>query len=281
MPRSVRSLAVLCAGAVLGCAGAAHAQFSENFDSYPTGTLCPQGGWEEWAGSTDVCGLVSTDFAASGSNSLMIVGNPGGSAGLGDDTVHRFGNFSGGVWEFSIKIYVPSTAVGAAYVILLNTYDDPPGAPIADYRWSLQVRVDADTNLVTAEGGGGENTALIEDQWVELRAVIDLDNDMVDYFYNGVEFASDRSWVNGISSGGQPRIQAIDLYGNEPTGGGTSGTYFDDVSIQQMGGPTCPCDWRTSPCSASFWTSLRRRTTSPSSVWSGGWAASASCTCAS
>jgi hypothetical protein len=236
------SLATLVAGAVLGCAGAAQAQFTDNFDSYTVGELCPQGGWQEWVGSVDVCGDVSTDFASSGANSLKIVGNVGGSAGLGNDTVHRFDSFSGGVWEFKIKTFVPNEATGSAYVILLNTYDDPPGAPPADYRWSLQVRVDADTNLVTAEGGGGENTALIKGEWVELRAVIDLDNDSVDYFYNGAEFASDRSWINGISAGGQPRIQAIDLYGNEPPAG-TTGTYYDDLSLTQQGGTPCPCNF--------------------------------------
>jgi hypothetical protein len=245
MARSVLSAAVVCAGAVLGCAGAAQAQFTENFDAYTVGTLCPQGGWQEWVGSVDVCGEVSTDFAASGTKALKIIGNVGGSAGLGDDTVHRFASFSGGVWDFRIKTYVPSTGTGAAYIILLNTYDDPPGSPVADYRWSLQVRLDSDTGFVTAEGGAGENTAIIEDRWVEVRAVIDLDNDSVDYFYDGVEFASNRSWINGISAGGQPRIQAIDLYANEPPAG-TTGTYFDDISLQQEGGPVCPCDWNDS-----------------------------------
>jgi hypothetical protein len=222
---------------------AANAQFTDNFDSYTPGTLCPQGGWEEWAGSVDACGEVSTEFAFSGSQSLKLIGNVGGSTGLGDDTIHRIPNFSGGVWEFSVMTYVPSSAEGTAYILLLNTYDDPPGAPIGDYRWSLQVRVDADTNTVTAEGGGSETIPLVKGQWVEFRAVIDLDNDTTDYFYNGTQFVTARSWINGLSAGGQPRIEALDLYGNEPGLGGTSGTYYDDISLAPMGGPACPCDW--------------------------------------
>ncbi len=243
MSRSVLSIAAVCAGAVLATAGAAQAQFTENFDAYAAGSLCPQSTWQQWVGSVDVCGDVSTEQAASVANSLKIVGFPGGSSGQGDDTVHRFDNFSGGVWEFSINTFVPTDALGAAYILLLNTYDDPPGAPIGDYRWSTQIRLDADTNLATAEFGGNEAVELIKGSWVEVRIVIDLDNDLCDFFYNGVEFASDRSWINGVSLGGQPRIQAIDLYGNEPTNGGTTGVYFDDISIAQQGGPGCPCDW--------------------------------------
>lgn len=241
MSRSKWSRAVCCAAAVLAGVSTANAQFTDNFDSYTPGTLCPQGGWEEWAGSVDVCGEVSTEFAFSGSQSLKLIGNVGGSAGLGDDTIHRIPNFSGGVWEFSVMTYVPSSAEGTAYILLLNTYDDPPGAPIADYRWSLQVRLEADNDLVISDSGGS-TISLIQDEWVEFRAVIDLDNDSVDYFYGGVEFESDRSWINGVSTGGQPRIQCIDLYAGEPTGLGTSGTYYDDVSLTQKGG-ACPCDW--------------------------------------
>jgi hypothetical protein len=244
MSRSVLSLAAVCAGALLATAGAAHAQFTDNFDSYTAGNICPQGGWEGWVGSIDVCGEVSTEQAASAPHSLKIIGFPGGSNDQGDDTVHRFNNFSGGVWEFSVDTFVPNDGFGSAYILLLNTYDDPPGTPVANYRWSVQVRVDADTNLVTAEAGGGETIALVKGEWVNFRAVIDLDNDSCDFFYNGTEFASDRSWINGVSAGGQARIQCVDLYGNEPGTGGTSGTYFDNLSLTQQGGPEpCPCNW--------------------------------------
>jgi len=245
MNRSTWSRALALAFGTLAAAASANAQFTDNFDSYSPGTLCPQGGWEEWVGSVDVCGLVSADFAFSGTQSLKIVGNVGGSAGLGDDTVQRLPDLSGGVWEFSAQTFVPVDAVGAAYVLLLNTYDSPPGAPIAEYRWSVQIRLDAGTNLVTAEAGLNESVPLIRGEWVQVRVVIDLDADLVDIFYNGAEFASDRSWINGVSAGGQPRIQAIDIYGNEPSNAGTSGTYFDDVSLVRQGGPACACDWNT------------------------------------
>jgi hypothetical protein len=229
--------AVLCIGALSAASPASAQSFTDNFDTYTPGLLCPQGGWEQWHGDTDACGDVSTEQAHSGANSLKIVGNPGGSAGEGNDTVHRFTGATSGTWQFSVQTFVPTGAT----IILLNTYDDPPNSPIGTYRWSLQVRVDADVQTVTAEGGGNESTLLVQNQWVEFRAVIDLANDSVDYFYNGTQFVTGRSWINGVSVGGMPRIEALDLYGNEPASSGTSGNYFDDVSLTQAGG--CPCDW--------------------------------------
>jgi subtilisin family serine protease len=219
---------------------AATAQYQEGFETYPIGPVCGQGGWEEWVGSVDVCGSVTDAQAATGAHSLLIVGNPGGSTGQGDDTVHRF-TMVGGRWEFRIRTFVPEAATGRAYIVLLSTYDDPPGSPIGDYRFSLSVILNADTNQVVAEFGG-ENTPLVRGQWVEFRADINIDSDSVDYFYSGIEFVSNKSWVNGVSLGGQARIQALDLYGGEPGGGGTSGVYFDDVEFRPRG-QSCPCDW--------------------------------------
>ncbi len=55
-------------------------------------------------------------------------------------------------------------------------------------------------------------------KWVEFRVEIDIDNDLVGYFYDGDEIYSDASWRNEIAPGGQPRIEALDLYGDEPGG---------------------------------------------------------------
>jgi hypothetical protein len=58
-----------------------------------------------------------------------------------------------------------------------------------------------------------------------------MPNDSVDYYYDGVQFVFGKSWTAGVSGGGLKRIAAVDLYADEP-GAGTSGTYFDDISLQ-------------------------------------------------
>ena len=62
----------------------------------------------------------------------------------------------------------------------------------------------------------------------------------MDYYYDG-EFFGQLGWTDGIGPGGLPRIQCLDLYGGEPAGGGTTGTYIDDVSLVPVGGG-CPAD---------------------------------------
>ena len=99
--------------------------FTDDFEDYPLGEICGMNGWEEWAGSVDVCASVTDEQANSGVQSLKLVGAVGGDAGLGDDTVQQF-DINEGQWTFSCQTFVPEDAVGEASVILLNTY--PPAA---------------------------------------------------------------------------------------------------------------------------------------------------------
>ncbi len=217
--------------------------FVDNFDSYTPGNLCNQSGWEEWVGSTDVCGTVTTEQAFSPPHSLKIVGTPPGMSGLGDDTVHLV-NINGGVWTFSVQTYVPTGATGDGWIILQNTYPgNPPGTGI---NWSLQVHLKGTDGIVLVDFTN-EQVPLIRDRWVEFRAEIDLPNDSVDYFYNGQQFVFGKSWVDGVSGGGRSAIASIDLYGGDvgAPGGPTTGVYYDDVML--VGNPGCgggcdPCD---------------------------------------
>lgn len=205
-----------------GCKGGGDL-LNDNFDSYSLGSICGQGGWTSWDGNPDVCGEVSNEQSFSPDQSLKIIGATGVA---GDDTVHEF-DVSGGQWTFTCQTFVPDDAAGTAWIILLNTYVS--GDPNAK-NWSLQVRLDADLGTVESDFDGGL-TLLTTGEWVEFRAEIDIDADTQDYFYGGEQFVFGKSWVDGVSGGGSPTLQAIDLYGDEPTGAGTTGTYFDDVVI--------------------------------------------------
>ncbi len=52
----------------------------DDFDSRALGDLCAQSGWEEWGDrlGRDACGVVTDEQAFNGSQSLKIVGDPGG-----------------------------------------------------------------------------------------------------------------------------------------------------------------------------------------------------------
>ena len=217
--------------------------FCDDFDSYAPGPVTPQTpAWEEWAGSVDVSGIVTTVQAFSPPHSLAIIGTPPGNTGLGDDTVHvNSPIINGGVWVFSLMTYVPTGMTGHGWIILQNTY------PIG-INWSLQVHLQGDGRVVA--DFDLEEIPLIFDRWVEFRAEIDLPNDSVDYFYDNVQFVFGKSWINGVGAPGFSTIASIDLYGGDAgaPGGPTTGVFYDDVQLFEVDvstcdGPVCvPCD---------------------------------------
>lgn len=224
-----RFLKVLSALSCVAVAEMAHAQFSDDFESYPAGSaIAGQGGWTEWTGSTDVSGHISTLYANSGTKSLEIVGAVGGSTGGGDDTVHTFTGATTGKWVFKVMTYVPTTATGTAWIILLNTY---PAS--VNPHWSVQVELNANNNTVYSDHLVTTTLPLIKGQWVEFRVEVDLNADQAKYFYNNTQLGLPVSWkaLYGATGGAQ-NIAAVDLYGGEPATGGTSGTYYDDISLQ-------------------------------------------------
>jgi hypothetical protein len=185
--------------------------------------MCGLGGWEEWVGSIDVCGEVTTEEAFSGDRSIKIVGNVGGSNGQGDDIVQRF-DIEGGRHTLSMMTFVPGGGRGNGYVVLLSNYPEP-------FDWAVVLRFDANGNLVRDSDHPGINTPMVKGEWIPLVIDIDLDADLVDVSYNGIRFITGKSWTGG---GGEPRFEALDLYAGEPGQNGTTGMYFDDIVLQSV-----------------------------------------------
>lgn len=196
-----------------------------DFDSYTLGSIGGQGGWEGWTGNNAVAGTVTAEKAFSGTQSLKVV--------KGNDTVHPFSSVSSGQWTLSMQQYVPSTASGSAWTILLNRYP-------SSLNWSVQTYTDIDAETVTElEGSGGaadpvgSSIALVKDQWVELRYEIDLTANSVSAYYNGSLIATHNWQFSGIN-----QLQAMDLYPDEGTETGLVGAiYYDNVKLQQIPEP--------------------------------------------
>jgi len=182
--------------------------FTEDFESYAAGSaLHGKGGWKGWDNTPGAGAPVSNAHAYSGSNSVEI----GGSS----DLVHEF-DITGGMWEFTVMQYIPSGTTGNNYFILLNSYDDG-----ANQDWSVQLPINLATGVMTSEYDGAVAVNILYDQWVELKCVIDLDNNIVDEYYNG-ELFSTHQWDDNVHG----TIGAIDLYSE-----GASSIYYDDITI--------------------------------------------------
>jgi hypothetical protein len=194
--------------------------FFDDFESYPLGEFCSGGGWEEWVGGGGtVCGIIVDDPAID-DQSLRINAN--------DDMVQTF-NIVGGIWELRTWVYVPSNATGRGFIIMLNQYPSP-------LNWSLDLAFDAGADALILFDDPTFRRSLIYNRWVETIVHIDLDVDLMQITYDGDQFIFDRSWREGASGGGEPWIQALDLFADT-----SNGTFYDNVSLKQLPDPVGAC----------------------------------------
>ena len=204
--------------------------FDERFDTYVTGsTISGQGGWTTWDNNAAANTTVVNTQSFTPPNSLLIAG--------ASDIVHTFTGVTSGLWYAKVMVYIPSTQVGESWFILLNTYV----AGIHNLPdWSAQVvfcRTGCSTTgvvpgMVTSIGGGEvmhiATTPLIMNQFVEIRAQVNLTTNQYQLFYNGVLFET-QPWVVAAPL----RIQAMDLFSNNSTQ-----TFMDNVWLD----PTLPVE---------------------------------------
>ena len=189
--------------------------WSDGFESYAAGSnIAGQGGWEGWTGNVAAGGTISTAQAASGTQSLQIV--------RGNDTVQRFSGINSGVWELTLQQYVPSSANGVTWVILMNSYP-------SSLDWSANVAASRLNNRVVS-GETGAFLPLVVDQWAEYKFTINLTAGSLTTFYNG-QFLDTHPWRDAT---GLDQLQALDLYADENTADGTAqvgSVYYDNVSL--------------------------------------------------
>jgi len=212
----MRSLRVaVLALALLAVSSVAWAQeFSDGFESYAAGTTLQNvSGWKGWDNAAGAASPVSNKFAYTGKNSVSVSG--------GADQVHEF-TYTGGKWAFSAMQYIPSDVTGEPFFILLNQYKD--GNPGNFDDWSVQLHYFPSTGMVIDEQGGNAPAQIIFDRWVELKFIIDLTNNICDWYYNGKLIRS-RQWDDNVHG----TFQAVDLYANS-----SSPVYYDDIKITRV-----------------------------------------------
>ena len=228
-------LGVLLLGAPAG------AQWMDSFDTYSTGTLTTQSSWELWDLTPGVDCDVTTAGAFTPANGVRVDN--------ADDVIYDFvnepgGRPSSGTWIFSIKTYVPASASGTGFVIMLNEYTHN-----GPKNWSRQFRFDANAGTVKVDGQGGGATANIKwDEWVTLMACINLDDDVVDVYYGASNLLKDGSWKDGQSGGGSSVIAVLDLYGGG--GNGIDEFYLDNPRLDPAGGKCLSLSSSPNPISA-------------------------------
>jgi len=205
---------VLGVVAAVACALPATVQaqfFFDNFDSYAAGSgIMGQGGWETWDNNPAANTTVSNAQSYSSPNSLLVAGPA--------DIVHQFAGVTSGMWYAKAMTYVPSSQAGDMYFIVLNTY-----VPSGTNNWSIQVRFSASEGVVQNLGGTDNprdvTLPIVTNQWVEVRAEIDLSGNQAVIYYGPNILDTQTYNVSGVNA-----VGAFDLFSD-----GSSESYMDNV----------------------------------------------------
>lgn len=193
------------------------ADWSDNFDSYPTGAaLHGLGGWKCWYNDPTATAYTTSLHARSAPNSVNISSSA--------DMVHEYDAVTSGAWVYKAWQYIPSGFLGESYFIMLNQYNDAG----TTMNWSTQVSFNSGTNLVLNTGATGGSLPLIKDSWVQLRLEIDLTNDTSAFYYGG-QLLYQGTWTGEVSGSGILNLAAINLFAN-----GATPIYYDDLSLAPM-----------------------------------------------
>jgi len=181
--------------------------YFEDFESLDVGLVLHEvAGWEGWYGSAGSAASVSDKYAFSGTKSVEVASSA--------DAARVF-DITEGKWVLTAMQYIPSGTSGVSRFHMQNTYRNGPIGRSVQWSFSLNDGVIGD------DYDTGASAIIIYDEWIELKLLIDLDNDLLQQYYNGELFSS-RAWVFS----GTSQIKTINLYGN-----GASSVYYDDIKI--------------------------------------------------
>ena len=207
-------------GVVETPSGSGTVVFSEDFDSYTAGqqVACQNPtDWTTW--SLDPCNTVedanvSSNFAHSGANSMVVVQN--------NDEVHYWGPETSGKWEIDLYNYIPTGATG--YFNALSQFE-------GTQEWGLEVYFNAGgAGSINAGATGTATFTWTPDTWVLNTVIVDLDNDIAEYWYNGSMIYS---WQWTLGASGTPI--ALSLAANDFFGAAaTDEMYVDDYQVMDL-----------------------------------------------
>ena len=147
----------------------------DNFDSYTPGDYVAEVGddWTTWSnapgGADDA--FVTDAQSSSPSNSIVVEEN--------DDLILIMDDYSIDKYSFDMKMYVPTGYCG--YFNLQKT--TTPGEELA---FQIYFQTDG-MAFADASAVASITHSFNHDEWMDIKLIIDLDNDWATYYFNGVE----------------------------------------------------------------------------------------------
>ena len=235
-----RAVLILIATIFVSLHHSAYGQLFDGFEGYSLGDIHGQGGWMDFGGT--LLTEVSDDRAHTGVHSMKQTinpedPNPFGIPGYGSDVFYDLPMpVTSGSYSLSYWMYVPTGFDGAAVTYVAEGIVGTP-----EFDFGPQVAADGsagfeDFSLSFDEGATIEGSApLVRDAWVKVEALVDLDANSAEYYYdNNLIFSGvfDSDLSTGSAAGAS--IGTVNMW---VQGGTTGSVYFDDVSIQVVPEP--------------------------------------------
>ncbi|HYV93460.1 MAG TPA: hypothetical protein VE978_16930, partial [Chitinophagales bacterium] len=184
-------------------ASAQQAIIAEDFESYSAGDLLADTSplWTTWSG-----GIISEDayisnaYAISGSNSLNVVGYFGPT-----DLILPFPqDYTSGVYEFSLKMYITSGNGGYFNIQASST----PGVD-----WMFEVYFDSTGGgYINAGGSMAATFTYAPDTWMSLNVNVNLDNDLGEFFINSHSIHSWQWSTGALGTSSINQVGGVDIY---------------------------------------------------------------------
>jgi photosystem II stability/assembly factor-like uncharacterized protein len=193
--------------------------------------------WDTWSSSPGSAEdpYISSDWAASGSNSVVIEGT--------NDAVLLFGNKVGGAYDVDFKILIADGFFG--YFNILQEFAGTTS------QWGMQAYFDAGgLGLVDAGAAGSGVFNFNYDEWTDVKISIDMNEDWADMYVNG-EMVVGWVWSSGsFGTGTLNQLGAMNLYAWAENG--TPKAYFDDIMLTQTAAPGGDPEIVVAPTSLDF-----------------------------
>ena len=197
--------------------------FQENFDTYTAGDKIAvvNTNFTTWSaapgGSED--GTISTEQAASPSNSLKIVSN--------NDVVFPIANFTSGEYVIEFDYFVPSTSTGGYFNVLHNFAG-------SSSEWALECYFYANgTGYLIVGGATADQISFTypSDQFFHVYIKADLTDDEAIFEVNNTQVHTWPFHYTPTETTGLTQLGGVDFYGASPTG--TSPTcYIDNFKLR-------------------------------------------------
>jgi len=144
------------------------------------------------------------------------------------DLVLIMNDYTTGVYSYDMKMYVPDGYCG--YFNLQKT--STPGE-----EWAFQIYYQTNGDAVADAGAAAALThSFNHDEWFDIKVIVDLDNDLATYYFNGEAMITYQWTLGTFGTAGLLQFGGVNIFGGanstQPTD--VPMFYFDDVSLSEL-----------------------------------------------